>query len=73
MTEGGAVPLPFIDTSAKGNGTAAAVLPQNGVTPETMELQLDASFNVIFDQNGTLQQIYLPKERQFNPLGDLTL
>ncbi len=73
VTEGGAVPLPFIDTSAKGNGTAAAVLPQNGVTPETMELQLDANFNVIFDQNGTLQQIYLPKERQFNPLGDLTL
>ena len=29
--------------------------------------------SVIFDQNGTLQQIYLPKERQFNPLGDLTL
>ena len=72
-TTGGKVPLPFIDTSAKGNGTAAAVLPQNGATPETMELQLDANFNVIFDQNGTLQQIYLPKERQFNPLGDLTL
>lgn len=71
-TEGGFAPLPFIDTSKKGNAKnnvepEKAVLPVNGDTPKTMNLQLDTNGNVLFDDAGEPERLYADKKFQFNP------
>lgn len=70
-TTGGEGTLSFIDTSAAANN-GEPTRPSNGTTPKTKDIALDENGNMQFDQ-GTLQQIYRSKDRQFNPLGDLTL
>lgn len=64
-TSGGDVELPFIDTSAAGNGTETAQLPENGKTPKTTNLQLDKSGNVKFHEE--LKEVFRPAEYTFNP------
>ena len=65
---GGAASLSFIDTSAENNGGTAR-LPQNGTTPNTMNLQLNADGTVLFAQP-KITRVYKDKKFQFNPNKD---